>query len=93
MSQESHFEEFRVQGETVIAKIKELIHEGNVRRVIVKNDQGQTIMEIPLTFGIVGAVIAPALAALGAILVLASNYTIVVERTSPPPTNPPNQSS
>jgi integral membrane sensor domain MASE1 len=89
MSQEPYFEEFRVQGETVVAKIKELIHEGNVRRVIVKNDQGQTIMEIPLTFGLVGAVIAPALAALGALLVLASNYTIVVERTAPP-TDTPN---
>lgn len=93
MSQEPYFEEFRVQGETVIAKIKELIHEGNVRRIIVKNDQGQTIMEIPLTFGVVGAVIAPALAALGALLILASNYTIIVERTTPPPSEPKPENS
>lgn len=78
-----HTEEHRVSGERLVAKVKELIHEGNVRRVIVRNDDGHTIMEIPLTLGVVGAVLLPALVALGAIAALASDYTLVVEKTTP----------
>ena len=73
-------EEFKVSGEELVKKVKQLIKEGNVRRVIIKNEEGKTLMEIPLTFALVGAVIAPVLAAVGAIAALVTNCTIVVER-------------
>ena len=73
-------EEFRVEGEKLIAKIKELFHEGNIRRIIIKDKEGKTIMEIPVTLGVVGALIAPQLAAIGAIAALLSEATIVVEK-------------
>ncbi len=73
-------EEFRVEGEKLIAKIKELFHEGNVRRIIIKDREGKTIMEIPVTLGVVGALIAPQLAAIGAIAALLTEATIVVEK-------------
>jgi hypothetical protein len=79
-AQQSRMEEHRVSGERLVARVKELIHEGNVRRIIVKNDQKQTILEIPLSVGVVGAVLLPALVALGAIAALAANYTLVVEK-------------
>jgi Domain of unknown function (DUF4342) len=82
-AEQMHTEEHRVSGERLVAKVKELIHEGNVRRVIVRNDDGHTILEIPLTIGVVGAVLLPALVALGAIAALASDYTLVVEKTAP----------
>jgi len=66
--------EFRVRGEQLLKKIKELIHEGNIRRIVIKNEDDKTIMEIPLTFGVIGAVIAPILAAVGAIAALAADY-------------------
>lgn len=72
--------EFKVKSEDLLKKIKELIHEGNVRRIIIKNDEGKTFIEIPVTFGIVGAVIMPILAAVGAIAALASNFTIEIIR-------------
>lgn len=75
-----HTEEHRVSGERLVAQVKELIHEGNVRRVIVKNDDGETILEIPLTLGVVGAVLLPSLVALGAIAALAADYTVVVQK-------------
>jgi hypothetical protein len=78
-------EEVRVQGEALVEKVKELVHEGNVRRVIVKNERGQTVMELPLTIGVVGAIAAPVIAAVGAIAALASKWTIEVERTGPKP--------
>ena len=73
-------EEHRVRGERLVARVKELIHEGNVRRVILKNDDGQTILEIPLTLGVVGALLLPSLVALGAIAALAADYTVVVQK-------------
>ncbi len=73
-------EEFRVNGGEIINKIKEIIHEGNARRIILKDEQGKTFMEIPLTVGVVGALVVPILAAVGAIAALASNLTIVVEK-------------
>jgi len=73
-------EEFRVDGEELIAKVKNLINEGNIRRVIIKNKEDKIIFEIPLTFGVVGALIAPQLAALGAIAALLSEATVVVEK-------------
>ncbi len=78
---ESHTEEFRVSGEELLAKIKQLIHEGNVRRVIIQDRDGKVLMEFPLTFGVVGLVLAPTLAAVGAIAALVSEATVVVEKT------------
>jgi len=76
----TRFEEFRLNGGEILNKVKELIHEGNVRRIILKDEHGKTFMEIPLTVGVVGAIIAPILAAVGAVAALASNLTIVVEK-------------
>lgn len=88
MTQPTETEEHQVPGANLVAKAKELIHEGNVRRLIVKNDQGETVIELPLTAGVVGVVLAPALAALGAIAALAARYTLVVERRPTPPAGP-----
>ena len=77
---ESKREEFKINGDQLVKKIKELIKEGNVRRIIIINEKGDTLMEIPLTFAVVGTVIAPVLAAVGALAALIANCTIVVER-------------
>jgi hypothetical protein len=74
-------EEIQVKGEELLAKVKELVHEGNVRRIIIKNSDGKTLVEIPLTIGVVGALIAPVLAAVGAIAALVTECTITVVRT------------
>jgi len=74
-------EEFRVNGEELLGKIKELVHEGNIRRIIIKNKEGTTVLEIPLTFGVVGALLIPSLAAVGAIAALLTEATVVVEKT------------
>ncbi len=74
------YEEFKVDGDKLIAEIKRILHEGNVRRIIIKNDKGETLIEVPLTIGVVGAILLPVWAALGAIAALAANFTIVVER-------------
>lgn len=73
-------EEFEVKGEEIVSKIKELLHEGNIRRVIIKNEDGRTMIDIPLTIGVVGALLAPQLAAIGAIAALLVHGTIVVEK-------------
>lgn len=73
-------EQFKVQGEEIVKKIKELIKEGNVRRVIVRDEAGKVIMEFPLTVGVIGTVLAPLLAAAGALAALAASCTIEVER-------------
>lgn len=78
-------EEFQVTGDAVVAKIKELIHEGNVRRIILKNEEGKTLIEIPLTLGVVGAILLPVWAAIGALAALAVNLTIVVEKVDSGP--------
>lgn len=81
MSEEKvHSEEFRVNGEELIAKVKNLVNEGNIRRIIIKDKEGKVIFEIPLTFGILGALIAPQLAAIGAIAALVTEATVVVEK-------------
>lgn len=85
MSLPTDSEEHRVPGDNLVARAKELIHQGNVRRLIVKNDQGHTVIEVPLTAGVVGVVLAPVWAALGAIAALAGHYTLVVERRDIPP--------
>ena len=73
-------EEFKVEGEKLLAKIKELIHEGNIRKVIIKDKDGKTMMENPMTLGVVGVLIAPQLAAIGAIAALLTEATLVVEK-------------
>ena len=78
------FEQFKVAGKDLVGKIKELIHEGNVRRVIVKDEHGHTFMEIPLTVTAIGIVAAPILAAVGAIAGMVANFHVVVERSAPP---------
>ncbi|MCX6054554.1 MAG: DUF4342 domain-containing protein [Chloroflexi bacterium] len=75
-------EEFRVDGDALIAKIKEIIQEGNVRRITIKDDKGVTFIEIPLSIGIVSAILLPVWAAIGAIAALAAKFTIVVEKIS-----------
>lgn len=76
-------EEFKLNGGEIINKIKELIHEGNIRRIILKDEAGKTFLEIPLTVGLVGAAFAPVLAAIGAIAALVTKMTIVVEKVDP----------
>jgi hypothetical protein len=76
-------EEYRTRGEQLLSRVKELIREGNVRRIIIKNDRGTTLVEVPLTVGVVGAALAPALAAIGAIAALVTDCTIEVQRTTP----------
>jgi hypothetical protein len=72
-------EEFSVKGEALVDKIKELVHEGNIRRVIIKDQDGRTLIDIPLTIGVLGILLAPQLAAIAAIAALVKNATIVVE--------------
>jgi hypothetical protein len=73
-------EKHKVSGEGLVGKIEELVHQGNIRRIIVKNDEERTLLEIPLTVGVVGAVLLPVWVALGAIAALASNFTLEVEK-------------
>lgn len=73
-------EEFRVSGEAVVAKVKELVREGNVRRITIKNDEGKVLIEIPLTIGVIGTVLLPVWAAISAIAALVANLTISVEK-------------
>lgn len=73
-------EELRITGEKLRDKIEELIHQGNIRSIIVKNEQGKVLGKIPLTIGVIGAAVAPMLAAFGVIGALASKLTIVVEK-------------
>jgi len=81
MSQEHvRTEEFRVNGEQLLARIKALVKEGNIRRVIIKDREDKVLFEIPLTMGVVGALIAPQLAAVGAIAALLTEATVVVEK-------------
>ncbi len=72
--------EFRVKGEELLQTIKKLIHEGNVSRIIIKDDNGRVFLEIPVTLGVVGVIFAPVLAAVGALAALAANFTIEVIR-------------
>ncbi len=81
MNENPRTEEFQVDGEKIISKIKELLHEGNIRRVMIKDKDGKTLMEIPVTIGVVGVLLAPQLAALGAIAALLTEATVVVEKS------------
>ncbi len=73
-------EEFRVDGEQLVGKIKELLHQGNIRRIIIKDKDGNVLIEVPLTIGVVGAILLPVWAAIGAIAALVAEATIVVEK-------------
>jgi CBS domain-containing protein len=81
MDEKDRKEEFRVNGEELIAKIKELVHEGNIRHLAIVNEDGKTLIDVPLTVGVVGALVAPQLAALGAIAALVGHCTVVVEKS------------
>lgn len=72
--------EFKVKGEELLSKIKQLIHDGSISRIIIKDDDGKVYLEIPVTIGVIGAVFAPVLAAVGALAALAANFTIEVVR-------------
>jgi hypothetical protein len=80
---ESYTESFRVAGQQLVDAVKKLVHEGNVRRVIIKHE-GHTIAEFPLTIGVIGAVLAPMLAAIAAIAAAVKECTVEVERMQPP---------
>lgn len=73
-------ERFSVRSEELLARVKEIVHQGNIRRIIIKNEAGHTLIEIPLTLGVVGAVLAPVFVAVGAIAALAASYTLEVEK-------------
>jgi Domain of unknown function (DUF4342) len=78
-------EELKINGDDLVAKVKELIHESNIRRIIIKNEEGRILIEVPLTVGVVGGVIGaalfPVIAAIGAIGALVAHLTIIIERT------------
>ncbi len=73
-------EEFKIDGKDLLAMVKQIIHEGNVRRIGIKNKDGKTLLEVPLTVGVAGLLLAPTLAALGALAALLTECTLVVER-------------
>jgi len=73
-------EELTIDGDQLVSTIKGLVHQGNIRRIAVKNRDGETLLEIPLTFGVVGALLVPTLAAVGAVAALVTSCTIAVER-------------
>jgi hypothetical protein len=81
---DDRFEEFKVRGEELIAKVKELVHEGNIRRIVIANADGDVLVEFPVTLGVVGAVFLPVWAAIGAIAAVVTDCTIRVERKGEP---------
>lgn len=90
MSFENFVEEVQVLGRDLVEKVRDLIHEGNVQRIVVKDEHGNTFMEIPVTIAAVGVVLAPLLAGIGAISALVAKFTIVIVRSQPtPPPDPP----
>ena len=84
-----NLEEFKVLGKELVAKVQEMIHAGNIRRIIIRDNHGHTFMEIPLTVAAVGVVAAPVLAAVAAIAAYVSDCTVVVERVQHDPPPPP----
>ena len=73
-------ESFRVSGSDILKKVEEIIKEGNARRIIIKNEKNETIIEFPVTVGVIGVVLAPILAAVGAVAALVTNATVIVEK-------------
>jgi len=82
------YEEFKVRGQDLVDKVKGIVHEGNARRIILKDERGHTYLEIPLSIAAVGVIAAPLLAGLGAIAALVANFTLVVERVQEEPQKP-----
>jgi hypothetical protein len=78
--EKSNWESFKVTGDDIMTKVKEIIKEGNARRIIIKNEKDETIIEFPLTIGAIGVVLAPLFAAVGTLAALATNCTILVEK-------------
>jgi hypothetical protein len=85
MGFDNFVEEVQVLGRDLVDKVRDLIHEGNVQRIVVKDEHGNTFVEIPVTVAAVGVILAPLLAAIGAISALVSKFTIVVVRSEPKP--------
>ena len=81
MDLQAKFDELKVQAVDLVEKVKELLHETNVRRIIIRDEKGNTFMEIPISIAAVGAIVAPLLAALGTLAALVARFTVVVERT------------
>jgi hypothetical protein len=73
-------EELKITGEELLSTVRELVRQGNIRRITIKNREGKTLVEIPLTLGVVGTLLLPTLAALGAVAALVTECSIVVER-------------
>ena len=82
MGKETRTEEFRVSGSELVDTVKDLVHQGNIRRIVIKDPEGKVLMELPLTLGVVGALLLPTVAALGVIAALVTQCTIVVERVA-----------
>jgi CBS domain-containing protein len=78
--QEVRTEEFQVSGDALVARIKEFVREGNIRRVVIKDEEGKTLIDLPLTIGVVGALVRPKLAAVGAIAAMVTHGKIIVEK-------------
>jgi hypothetical protein len=85
VTEKTRCEEFKIDGRSLMGKLEDLLHEGNVRRVTVKNRDGKALLDMPLTVGVVGAALAPAAAAIGAVLALAAEYTLAIERVEEAP--------
>jgi len=83
MDQSTFKESFKVAADQLVDAVKKVVHEGNVRRIVIKHD-GRTVAEFPMTVGVVGVVLAPVLAAVGAIAAVITECTVEVERTGPP---------
>jgi hypothetical protein len=79
-NEKSNHESFKVSGDEILSKVKEIIKEGNARKIIIKNEKEETIMEFPLTIGAIGVVLAPIFAAVGTLTALATHCTIIVEK-------------
>src|SRR5712692_2620424 len=92
VSLENFVEEIQVLGRDLVDRVKALIHEGNVNRIIIKDDKGNTFVEIPVTVAAVGTVLAPVLAAVGAISALVAKFKIVIERAQPKTAEEPEKS-
>ena len=85
----SFFEEIKVVGNELVETVKRLIHEGNVQRIIIRNEHGHTFLEIPVTVAAIGVIFAPILAAVGALAAMAAHFTVVVERSPAAPSATP----
>jgi hypothetical protein len=84
MPEDRRTEEVTISGEKLISTVKELVHQGNIRRITIKNREGRVLIEVPLTLGVVGTLLLPTLAALGAIAALVTECSIVIERIEDP---------